>query len=228
MKGQKEIEGENMKQSIWAFHKETIEIVKKGLKNNLGSYFLLLAISLVAIATVVLAPFGIKFLVGMHEMLIVDGKIDYKKLFEQVDDTTSYFSTLLVLLAEAVILAGGFALFVIPGILLFLALVPVNYFLYKGMTPKMSLIIPTAMETMKGKKTQLFLVLLVASVAYGLLYAVLSIGAFFLGNIFFMLSWPFILAMVAITLLAAMYFLVVLVLFTRKALEKPEQPTLSA
>jgi hypothetical protein len=43
-----------------------------------------------------------------------------------------------------------------------------------------------------------------------------------------MLSWPFILAMVAITLLAAMYFLVVLVLFTRKALEKPEQPTLSA
>ncbi|HOW37728.1 MAG TPA: hypothetical protein P5154_06405 [Candidatus Izemoplasmatales bacterium] len=217
-----------MKQSIWAFHKETIGIVKKGLKNNFLSYFILLAISLVAIGTVVLAPFGIKFLVGMHEMLIVDGKIDYKKLFEQVDDTSSYFATLLVLLAEAVIIVGGFALFVVPGIILSLALIPVNYFLYKGMTPKMSVVIPTAMETMKGKKTQLFLVLLIASIVYGLLYAVLTIGAFFLGNIYFMLAWPFYLILIAVTLLAAIYFLVLIVLFTRKALEKPEQPTVSA
>lgn len=217
-----------MKQSIWALHKETIGIVKKGLKNNFLSYFILLAISLVAIGTVILAPFGIKFLVGMHEMLIVDGKIDYKKLFEQVDDTSSYFSTLLVLLAEAVIIVGGFALFVVPGIILSLALIPVNYFLYKGMTPKMSVVIPTAMETMKGKKTQLFLALLVASIVYGLLYAVLSIGAFFLGNIYFMLAWPFFLILIAVTLLAAIYFLVLIVLFTRNALEKPDQPTVSA
>lgn len=217
-----------MKQSIWALHKETIGIVKKGLKNNFLSYFILLAISLVAIGTVILAPFGIKFLVGMHEMLIVDGKIDYKKLFEQVDDTSSYFSTLLVLLAEAVIIVGGFALFVVPGIILSLALIPVNYFLYKGMTPKMSAVIPASMETMKGKKTQLFLALLVASIVYGLLYAVLSIGAFFLGNIYFMLAWPFFLILIAVTLLAAIYFLVLIVLFTRNALEKPDQPTVSA
>jgi hypothetical protein len=217
-----------MKQSVWAFHKETIGIVTKGIKTHFLTYFLLLVISIVSIGTIVLAPFGIKFLVGMHDMLIADGKIDVKKLFEQVDDTSSYFATLLVLLAEAVIIVGGFALFVVPGVILALALVPVNYFLYKGMTPRMSVVIPSAMETMKGKKTQLFLILLIASVDYGILYAGLTIGAFFLGNIYFMLSWPLLLILIAVSLVAAMYFLVLIVSFTRKALEKPEQPTVSA
>jgi len=218
-----------MKKTVWSVQKETISIVMNGIKKNMITYFVLLFISLLAIGTVILAPFGVKFLIGMHEMLITDGTIDYQKLFSKIDDDKAYFKTLLVILAEVVIIAGGLAFFVVPGVILALGLIPVNYLLYKGIAPKMSVIIPSAFEAMKGKKTHAFLVLLVFAATYGILSSGLLIGSFLLGQIYFLLAWPLTLVWLALSLVSAMYFLVLLVSISRQALEKAEeQPTVAA
>jgi hypothetical protein len=218
-----------MKKTVWSIQKETLNIIMIGLKKNLITYFVLLFISLVAIATVILAPFGIKFLIGMHEMLIAEGTIDYKKLFAKVDDDKNYFKTLLVLLAELVIIAGGTALLVVPGVVLALGLIPVNYLLYKGTAPKMSVIIPSSFETMKGKKTNAFLSLLIFSVGYAVVSAILLISSFFLGRIYFLLAWPLTIVWFAVTLIAAMYLLTLLVLIARQATTvAEEQPAVTA
>lgn len=217
-----------MKKAVWSIQKETFRIIISGLKKNLITYFVLLFISLAAIATVILAPFGIKFLIGMHEMLIADGTIDYKKLFVKVDDDKYYFKTLLVLLAEIVIIAGGTAALVVPGVVLALGLIPVNYLLYKGTTPKMSVIIPSSFETMKGKKTNAFLSLLIFAAGYLVVSAILLISSFFLGRIYFLLAWPLSIVWIAVTLFAGMYLLTMLVLIARQATTvAEEQPVAS-
>ena len=179
-----------MDKTIWTLHQETMRIVWKGIKNNVVQYVLLLSIALTAMATILLAPFAVKFLIGMHEMLIADGKIDYRKLLSQVDEDKNYFKVLLILTLEASIVAGGLALFVVPGVLLALALVPVNYYLYKGMTPKISVIIPASIDLMKGKKLNLFLALLLMMGVYFVVYGVLMALLFLLGNITPILMLP--------------------------------------
>jgi hypothetical protein len=217
-----------MNKSIGSLHKETWNVVLKGIKNNFLTYFVLLVVSLVGIATIILAPFALRFLIGMHEMLIVDGKIDYRKLLASVDDQRNYFSVLLVIIAEIAIIAGGTLLFVVPGVVLMLSLIPLNYFLYKGMTPTMSVIIPASVELMKGKKMHLFLSLLFVVLPYGIVVGLLSWVAILLATISIFLTLPIYLIMMALSLLTAMYTLVLIVSFVRSALEEPKQPEVTA
>lgn len=215
-----------MNKSLFVFHKETMAIVFRGIKSNFAVYFLSLAASLIAIASVILAPMGIKYLIGMHEMLISDGKIDYRKLLMQVEEDKNYFKTLLVILVELAIILGGTALLVVPGIIMGLALVPANYFLYRGMTPKPSLVISSSFEAMKGKKMKLFLLLLVFVLPLSLVVGGLEVLAVFLtlqGLGALVILVQFIVG--AIGFFASLHILALLISFARQALEKPaEQP----
>lgn len=221
-----------MEKSLFAFHKETFGIVLRGIKANFVVYFLGLTASVVAIATVILAPMGIKYLIGMHEMLIVEGKIDYRKLLASVEEDKNYFKTLLVLLVELAIIAGGTVLLVVPGVIMGLALVPANYLLYRGMAPKPSLVIPSSFEAMKGKKTKLFLTLLVFALPLSIVVGGLLLLATFLamGNLVF-LAVPILIIVVALSLYSALHLLALLISFAKQALEKPAeqpQPTIAA
>ena len=218
-----------MNKSIFAVHKETFGLVMRGIKNNFVVYFLGLAASIVAIATVILAPMGIKYLIGMHEMLIVDGKIDFRKLLSSVEEDKNYFKTLIVLLVELAIIAGGTALLVVPGVIMALALVPANYLLYRGMAPKPSLVIPASFDAMKGKKTNLFLILLVYALPLGIIVGALSFVAILINSLF--VAIPIMLVIGVLSLYSALHLLALLISFARQALEKPAeqpQPTIPA
>lgn len=201
----------------------------RGIKNNFVVYFLGLAASIVAIATVILAPMGIKYYIGMHEMLIVDGKIDFRKLLSSVEEDKNYFKTLIVLLVELAIIAGGTALLVVPGVIMALALVPANYLLYRGMAPKPSLVIPASFDAMKGKKTNLFLILLVYALPLGIIVGALSFVAILINSLF--VAIPIMLVIGVLSLYSALHLLALLISFARQALEKPAeqpQPTIPA
>lgn len=218
-----------MNKSLFAFHKETFNLVSRGIKNNFAVYFLGLAASIAAIATVVLAPIGIKYLIGMHEMLIVDGKIDYRKLLNQVEEDKNYFKSLIVLLVELAIIAGGTVLFVVPGVIMALALVPANLLLYRGMAPKPSQVIPASFEAMKGKKTNLFLILLVYALPLGIVVGALLFVTVLVNLIF--VTVPIMIIIAALSLYSALHLLALLISFARQALEKPAeqpQPTIAA
>jgi len=212
-----------MNKSLFAFHKETVGLVFRGIKNNFVVYFLGLTASIAAIATVILAPMGIKYLIGMHEMLIVDGKIDYRKLLTQVEEDKNYFKTLIVLLVELAIIAGGTVLFVVPGVIMALALVPANLLLYRGMAPKPSQVIPASFDAMKGKKTNLFLILLVYALPLGIVVGALLFVTVLVNLIF--VTVPIMIIIAALSLYSALHLLALLISFARQALEKPaEQP----
>jgi len=217
-----------MNKSIWALHKESLILVWKGIKNNFISYLICLVVSLVALSTIILAPFAVRALIGMHEMLIADGKIDYRKLLTQIDDDKNYFKILLVILVESVIVMTGFAFFVVPGVFLALALMPVNYLLYKGKAPKISVLIPASVDLMKGKKTKLFLAYLVLFGAYMIVYAVFGIVLFLLAQVAMILTLPIAIILLAVSLFAVMDFLMLTVLYARSLTEVTEQPVITA
>ncbi|MDD3126146.1 MAG: hypothetical protein WC479_01035 [Candidatus Izemoplasmatales bacterium] len=217
-----------MEKTVIAFNKEVWRITWKGIKQNFVIYFVLLSISLVALATIILAPMAIRVLVGMHEMLIVEGKIDYRKLLSQADDDKNYFKVLLVIIVELVAIAGGTIMFIVPGIVIALSLVPVNYLLYKKMNPSISALVTTSVETMRGQKTRLFLSLLIPSLGFGIIYAVLGVGIYLLNLVSIFLTIPLLLVVIAVSLFAMMYFFIMLVAFARNVCEKPAQPTLTA
>jgi len=217
-----------MNKSIWALHKESLILVWKGIKNNFISYLICLVVSLVALSTIILAPFAVRALIGMHEMLIADGKIDYRKLLTQIDDDKNYFKILLVILVESVIVMTGFAFFVVPGVFLALALMPVNYLLYKGKAPKISVLIPASVDLMKGKKTKLFLAYLVLFGAYMIVYAVFGIVLFLLAQVAMILTLPIVIILLAVSLFAVMDFLMLTVLYARSLTEVTEQPVITA
>lgn len=217
-----------MNKSIWALHKESLILVWKGIKNNFISYLICLVVSLVALSTIILAPFAVRALIGMHEMLIADGKIDYRKLLTQIDDDKNYFKILLVILVESVIVMTGFAFFVVPGVFLALALMPVNYLLYKGKAPKISVLIPASVDLMKGKKTKLFLAYLVLFGAYMIVYAVFGIVLFLLAQVAMILTLPIAIILLAVSLFAVMDFLMLTVIYARSLTEVTEQPVITA
>jgi len=217
-----------MNKSIWTLHKESLLLVWKGIKNNFLSYIVCLIVSLVALSTIILAPFAVRALIGMHEMLIADGKIDYRKLLTQIDDDKNYFKILLVILVESVIIMTGFALFVVPGVLFALALMPVNYLLYKGKAPKISTLIPAAIDLMKGKKTKLFLVYLVLFGAYAIVYAVFGIVFFLLVQVSTILALPIVIILLVVSLFAVMDFLMLSVMVAHSLTEVTEQPVITA
>jgi len=217
-----------MNKSIWALHKESLILVWKGIKNNFISYLVCLVVSLVALSTIILAPFAVRALIGMHEMLIADGKIDYRKLLTQIDDDKNYFKILLVILVESVIVMTGFAFFVVPGVFLALALMPVNYLLYKGKAPKISVLIPASVDLMKGKKTKLFLAYLVLFGAYMIVYAVFGIVLFLLAQVAMILTLPIVIILLAVSLFAVMDFLMLTVIYARSLTEVAEQPVITA
>jgi hypothetical protein len=209
-------------------HKESLKLIWKGIKNSFIAYIVCLIVSLVALSTIILAPFAVRALISMHEMLIADGKIDYRKLLTQIDDDKNYFKTLLVILVESVTVMTGFALFVVPGVILALALMPVNYLLYKGKAPKISVLIPASMDLMRGKKTKLFLVLLVLFGAYTIVYALFGIVMFLLMQVSVVLAVPIVIILVALSLFAVMDFFTLTVMFLRGLTEAAEQPVITA
>lgn len=217
-----------MNKSVWLLHKESLTVVWKGIKNNFLTYIPLLLISLVAIGTIILAPFAVRALIGMHEMLLADGKIDYRKLLQQIDDDKNYFKILLVILVEAVVVITGMALFVVPGVIFALALMPVNFMLYRGKAPKISTLIPASMDLMKGKKTKLFIVYLVLFGGYLVLSTVCGVLVMLLVQVALALAYPILLIYVAISLFVVMDFFVLTVSFEKSLSEVAEQPVVTA
>ncbi|MDD4595988.1 MAG: hypothetical protein PHQ30_04665 [Candidatus Izemoplasmatales bacterium] len=217
-----------MDKTVIAFNKEVWRIAWKGIKHNFVTYFVLLTIALCALATIILIPMAIRFLIGMHEMLIVEGKIDYRKLLSQVDDDKNYFKTLLVVIVELAAIVGGTIMLIVPGVVIALSLVPVNYLLYKQMNPTISTLIPASVAKMQGQKTRLFLSLLIPGIGFGIVLAILGVGIFYLNMISPFLTIPLWLIMIAISAFATMYFLIMVVAFARTVCEEQTQPTLLA
>jgi len=217
-------EGLDMNKSIWTYHQETLGIVWQGVKHNLISYFVILLISLIAMGTIILAPYGFRAILALHEMLLAGEKIDYRKLLSKVEGEKDYFRYLLILLVEAVIVAGGLVFFIVPGVVLFLALAPVNYMMFRGAAPKISVLIPDAIEKMNGKKTRLFLALLVLIGTFSLIYVLLGIVAALLAGISPWLAAPILLILFVLSLGAVMYYHVLFLSFIREVLTVAEQP----
>lgn len=121
------------------------------------------------------------------------------------------------------------ALLVVPGVIMALALVPANYLLYRGMAPKPSLVIPASFDAMKGKKTNLFLILLVYALPLGIIVGALSFVAILINSLF--VAIPIMLVIGVLSLYSALHLLALLISFARQALEKPAeqpQPTIPA
>jgi hypothetical protein len=202
-----------------SYYKRAWKIALATIKTHFWNYLLITAIALAASATVFLLPYAMLFMFGAHEMLIDEGRIDWRKLLKKMDQHTDYWKLLILYLVKGVIITAGYALLFVPGIILLIALLPLDYLIFHGTEVKMGVAIPASIDAMQGQKTKFFWTLigfvLVGIIAYLILVMLILVIGFLpivLAQIFFIII--LVIAILLATIFYIMYRLVV-VLFLR-------------
>lgn len=108
-----------MNKSSFDYIKQAISIVRKNFKKNWFPLLFMFTATPIATISDVLAPFAPLILFGTVIQLIETGEIKLENTLSEIKITFDRFFTLFVLNGlVGVIILTGFALFIIPGIIL--------------------------------------------------------------------------------------------------------------
>ena len=168
-----------MKKSSFDYIKQAYGIVRKNFKKTWFPLLFMFTATYLATVSVVLAPFAPLILIGTVLQLIETGEIKLENILSEIKITFDRFFTLFVLNGlVSVIILTGFALFIIPGIILSYSLAAVFYLAHKYPKLDPGTLIKQSMALMDGHKMRYFILNLVTWIV---VYAVVFIAT--LGNI---------------------------------------------
>ena len=147
------------------YHVEAYKLVfKKGLM-NLVKLLLFSVILILSLAVPVLTPIAMIASVSFFKAFLEKGEADLFETLKGVDMTADrYLRLLIASLLQIVVIAAGFALFFIPGIIFAFSLAPLFYIITEKPDMTTSEAFKSSFEVMNGNKVNLFMLRLLGAV----------------------------------------------------------------